>query len=260
METHFDTNHTERDDRNSQHKDFFSPDRTYIFAIHPHGLFAWGNVICYCNNLGLSNPLLQQFPFLDICMGVASVLLQVPIMRELCLGLGCREVSRKTMTRALREGHSIALNVCGEAGALVAKPGFDNAVLENRMGFVRLALSTGSPLVPVYVFGLVDSYQTSPTWLYPVQRFFHKNLRWALPVFYSEKFLWLPDQNKLDIVIGKPIEVPRPPTWGAKPDPETTRKMHAKYIEALKNLFDKHKGRFGFKDRNLKIVNAKKPY
>eukprot|EP00668_Euglena_longa_P002325 GGOE01002683.1.p1 GENE.GGOE01002683.1~~GGOE01002683.1.p1 ORF type:complete len:360 (+),score=45.67 GGOE01002683.1:73-1080(+) len=236
----------------------FQPGQTYIFLTHPHGVFSWANCFFYCTALK-QNTLLQRFPFLDICISVARIVVRVPFLRDMCFSLGCRDVCRQALTHALREGRSIAINLDGEAGALVARPGFESAVLLNRRGFVELALSTGAHLVPCYVFGLVDVYSTGPAWLLPIQRFFHRRFHWALPFFYSH-YGWLPARRKVTLVIGKPLPVPQPEVFGARPDAQATKALHAEYIEALHTLFDEYKDRLGFADRTLHILDANHPY
>eukprot|EP00667_Euglena_gracilis_P016370 EG_transcript_17109 len=234
------------------------PGQVYIFLTHPHGVFSWANCFFYCPALR-QNTLLRRFPFLRVCFSAARIVMWTPFLRDVCFGLGYRDASRRALTQALREGRSIAINLDGEAGALVATPGFESAVLLHRLGFAELALSTGAQLVPCYVFGLVDVYNTGPNWLLPLQGFFHRRFHWALPLFWA-KYGWLPARRKVTLVVGKPIPVTAPETFGTRPDPKATQALHAQYVHALQSLFDEYKGRLGYDDRTLHILDAHHPY
>ena len=65
--------------------------------------------------------------------------------------MGYRDAGRKTCQKVLDQGGSLYICTGGESESLATKNGVDAVVLEDRKGFVRLALSYGTPLVPVYV-------------------------------------------------------------------------------------------------------------
>ncbi len=67
--------------------------------------------------------------------------------------LGLVDVSKKSLTYLLTHGISVMIVIGGAAEALDARPGESKLVLKKRKGFVRIALETGSSLVPVYLFG-----------------------------------------------------------------------------------------------------------
>jgi len=234
------------------------PGQTYLFLTHPHGVCSWENVFFYCPTL-CPNPLLDRFPFLRVTCAAASVVLQMPLLRDAALRLGYRDVGWIALSHALKEGRSVVINLDGEAGALVARPGYETAVLGHRTGFVRLALDTGAAIVPCYAFGLVDVYQTGPGWLRPLQRFFHRRLRWAMPVFFS-RYGWLPDRKRVVLVVGKPIPVPPAPPPGQRLNDALVTEVHAQYFTALTALFEKHKERLGYADRQLHILDSRNPY
>lgn len=45
-----------------------------------------------------------------------------------------------------------------------------------------------------------------------------------------------------------------------RPDPKATQALHAQYVHALQSLFDEYKGRLGYDDRTLHILDAHHPY
>ncbi|CAN0528022.1 unnamed protein product, partial [Ectocarpus sp. 8 AP-2014] len=74
------------------------------------------------------------------------------------------DAGRATAQYALGRGHSLFIVVGGEheqARRILGEFGKEVLYLKNRMGFVKLALRNGVPLVPAYVFGANDTFRTS---------------------------------------------------------------------------------------------------
>merc|ERR1711998_353659 len=84
---------------------------------------------------------------------------RIPVLREICLALGCVDAGRKTASLCLDNGCSLSVVPGGEREQLMTQRGpVERLVLKERRGFVRLALSRGVPLVPVYCFGEAQLY------------------------------------------------------------------------------------------------------
>ena len=98
----------------------FRKDRTYIFSVHPHGVFAWHNPFFFCTGL-TNNELHANFPWLAkrIASGaglfrrkpasslahsyspsprLASILFRIPVIREVACLFGGVDASRKSLT------------------------------------------------------------------------------------------------------------------------------------------------------------------
>jgi 1-acyl-sn-glycerol-3-phosphate acyltransferase len=227
-------------------------DRSYILACHPHGVYAWYTLQAVTSEFS---------PVKRVMQATATATLTLPGIREFAMLFGMVDASRETLAATLKEGTSIAIHIDGEAGSLACYKGFESAVLENRKGFVALALSTGSPIIPAYCFGLSDCYECVHA-LRPLQKFLHRKFRLGLPLFYALPYVLLPYRRQLTMVYGRPIDVPRVPAseFGAKPDPADVDRVHKEYCDALQQLFDDHKGKYGFEDRELEILDARKPY
>ncbi|RLN67435.1 hypothetical protein BBJ28_00025069 [Nothophytophthora sp. Chile5] len=88
--------------------------------------------------------------------------------------------------------------------ALDARPGTNNIILKKRTGIFRLALHTGTPLVPVFVFGESDLYY---------QELFLSKFKVAPPLVWGTGMLGCPvgvcpRAVPLHVVTGTPISVP----------------------------------------------------
>lgn len=113
-------------------------------------------------------------------------------------------------------------------------------------------------LVPVFSFGENDIFHQSPndskSIMRRIQTSFTKLVGFSPPIFHGRgvfQYTWgiLPFRKPITTVIGAPIAV----TKNADPSAEEVQELHAKYIEALKSLFDTHKKSCGAENIDLEI-------
>jgi 1-acyl-sn-glycerol-3-phosphate acyltransferase len=71
--------------------------------------------------------------------------------------MGVIPAAKDSMTAALAAGHDVALWPGGEVDSLRPWTKRDEAVLAGRKGFIRLAIKTGVPIVPISTVGGPDS-------------------------------------------------------------------------------------------------------
>lgn len=130
-------------------------------------------------------------------------------------------------------------------------------ILKSRKGFIKLALRFGRPLVPVFNFGEHFLYNQAPnpkgSLLRKFQNWFKDTISFSPPIFYGRgifqyNFGLVPYRKPLNIVVGKPIPVPKI----ENPTNEEVEAMHAKYVEALVQLYDDYNPEYG--DKNVKLV------
>jgi hypothetical protein len=219
----------------------------YIFAVHPHGIHC--TPLSYLTTKGSSFD--AQFPGLvgsKLTGLAATIMFKLPVVREVFLDWGYIDASRDVASQALEHGRSLFVCTGGEEEAMRTTKGEDVVVLWKRKGFVRLALSHGAELVPVFGVGNSDLYHTY-SFLLPQRLWIQKNLGIALPLFHGRFFSSLPYRVPGSILIGQPIPTPIPKIKGGRPDEKLVDEYHAKYIAALRALHAKH-----VHDRVLKIV------
>lgn len=126
-------------------------------------------------------------------------------------------------------------------------------VLNDRKGFVRLALSYGCTIVPVFGLKLNDLYQTYDMGTLSFRQKFQKSSGIALPIFHGIWGTPLPYKIPMNIIIGEGIDTPpvSADKQGQKVDEELVDKYHEIYIKALKKLYDEHNDE---RDRQLEIL------
>jgi hypothetical protein len=153
--------------------------------------------------------------------------------------MGYVDASRRVCSDALSKGQSLFICIGGEEESMYTTRGQDIVVLQKRKGFVRLALSYGADLVPVFGVGNTDTYKTY-AWGLKYRLWIQKKFGIALPIFHGRYFTTLPYQVPIKLLVGKPIQTPKPKVLGAKPDDALVDEYHAKYVEALKAMHAEH--------------------
>jgi 1-acyl-sn-glycerol-3-phosphate acyltransferase len=146
----------------------------------------------------------------------------------------------------LKQGDSVAIVVGGASEALTAHPNRNVIRLAHRKGFIKYALETGTPLVPVYGFGENRLFQqvANPhgSCLRKWQESALKILSISLPFFYGRGIFnyqlgLLPYRNPVYVVVGKPIRVEKV----AKFTREQVDRLHEAYKMQLIQLFRTYK-------------------
>ncbi|KAI0223952.1 diacylglycerol O-acyltransferase 1 [Massospora cicadina] len=128
------------------------PAKTYIFGYHPHGILSTGAFINFSTQ---ATGLGKKLPGLKVHLLTLNTNFFVPLYREILFALGMASVSKTSILNILSKGpgSTCVIVVGGAQESLSAKPELADLVLSKRYGFVKLALQTGSSLVPVFGFG-----------------------------------------------------------------------------------------------------------
>lgn len=220
--------------------------RPYIFGWHPHGILILSRLSMYG---GIFEAL---FPGIETRALGATPIFFWPGSREISLWLGAVDASVSVARRVLEAGLSIVVYPGGSREIFKTDKRSRETVLElkERTGFVRLAMQYGAPLVPVVVYGERSAYTRidMPAWLRDLCL---RTLRVPILLFFG-RFGLLPHKLALGVVFGAPLEVEHVPDI-AKDDPRVLA-AHARYVEALRTLWETHKAEFGYgPDETLSI-------
>ena len=206
----------------------------FVFAVHPQAMFGPSTLVHFALNRLTTREILG--PSVDFRVMTINLNFFIPILREYLMARGFVSADKSAFASLIQRGISPVIVPGGSQETLYAYPGSADLVVNKRLGFVREALRNGAWLVPVYCFGdteLVPVIRTKR--IVRIQRFIQKFLTFATP-------LVLPyiRSGPIRMVIGDPLA---PPTEGSFDDKVTA--YHAKYLEALRGLFNAHVGSLG---------------
>ncbi|KAJ7376975.1 hypothetical protein OS493_031247 [Desmophyllum pertusum] len=203
----------------------------------------------------------KTFPGIVPYIGVHSIMGWSPIFRDIVMALGVINASRDSCNFVLTQqgpGHSVAIVIGGSCDVLNTCPNSYVLTLKRRRGFVKLALETGSPLVPVFGFGQNNVFSRQPKVRF-LQNYQTGRSRWekwvkiclksAILVPFA-RFGIMPDPRPITVVAGSPIPVEKVES----PSAEQINELHSQYVGKLKELFDEHRDACGeLKDTELVI-------
>lgn len=197
-----------------------------LYIWHPHGLFASAPYIHNCLALGEGSQKME--------LASISLFHRFPIVRDIAKYIGLISASYDSIKTSL-EQHSVALVVGGVEEMFYVEPKEIKLILKKRSGFLRLALETKKPLIPVMtyaeneLFGNLKEHTNSS-----LNKWLKKWLGIIVPVSSLESVLkWseLKDNplGEVHTHIGEPVYVE---------EKDTLETLKEKYISALKKLFE----------------------
>eukprot|EP01062_Namystynia_karyoxenos_P006682 TRINITY_DN12342_c0_g1_i1.p1 TRINITY_DN12342_c0_g1~~TRINITY_DN12342_c0_g1_i1.p1 ORF type:complete len:524 (+),score=180.40 TRINITY_DN12342_c0_g1_i1:130-1572(+) len=236
--------------------DEFDPKGNYLFCYHPHGVMAAGGFLLASAASGVDKLL----PGLRISVQTLSVNFWMPVIREHITALGVGDASKKSLINALTAGPGAcaALVTGGAKESMFAHPFQSHVVLKQRMGFVKIAITTGASLVPMWGFGennLYENLAVSSSRIRRWQRRIQRVLSFA-PVLVAGRGVFtytgglLPFRRPVTVVIGAPIAVEKI----EKPTDEQIHEKHREYCEAVKELFNLYRDIYDPKARDIEFV------
>ena len=226
---------------------------------HPHGicsLGAWGNFAT--EGTGFS----KTFPGITNSLLTLTSNFRIPLYRDYLLFHGVHSVSRRSCENILRRGPGSAITIVvgGAEESLIARPNSLDLVLKKRLGFIKMAIRTGSSLVPILSFGEADIFEqldNEPTSkLFKMQQFVKRCCGFTIPLIHARgifnyNFGLIPYRRPINTVVGKPIHT----KYNPEPEMAEVKIIQAEYIAELKRMWDEHKNKYAtHRKHELRLV------
>ena len=186
---------------------------------------------------------------------MAPVLFYIPLIRHLLLALGCCTPATKRGFRSLlQQGVDVGILPGGMEEVALYQHATERVYVKNRAGFIKYALQYGYTVQPAYTFGEADLYHALQAGA-SLRMWMQRHLGFIIPIFWGPYWKyglpWLPRSDvAIHTVLGQPLILPRIDN----PTPEDVQKYHSLYLQHLQQLFETHKVRFGYGDRQLEIL------
>eukprot|EP00238_Polyblepharides_amylifera_P015811 CAMPEP_0196582012 /NCGR_PEP_ID=MMETSP1081-20130531/37023_1 /TAXON_ID=36882 /ORGANISM="Pyramimonas amylifera, Strain CCMP720" /LENGTH=312 /DNA_ID=CAMNT_0041902465 /DNA_START=57 /DNA_END=995 /DNA_ORIENTATION=+ len=221
--------------------------RQCIFGAFPHGAVSFHHGMMMSDGAGF----ISAFPHLSCHRRrdlAANVCFKIPGWREFLLYFGCIDAAKETAKGVLRKGWSLYVLPGGELEQMLTKEGEHHVYINNRKGFIKLALEFGVDLVPVYTFGETDLYSIY-NFMYPLRWWICKKFHVSMPLIRGVGLSLIPRRVPLHCVIGSPIKVEQSPC----PSKSNIDALHSRFKQELQKLFDTHKASCGHPNAILKL-------
>jgi hypothetical protein len=212
-----------------------------IFALHPHGVISF-HMFYMLKEGGDFTNLFQKVKTYGL---VSSLIFYIPIIREIAIWLGCVESTKNIITK----GYSPIIIPGGIKESIITDPTKEQIVIEQSKEFIELSIINGLPIIPVYAFGLNKTYSTSNIFS-KVRTWLAHNFMICIPLFWGKYGSFIPYQEKITLVFGKPIYFPQKD----RPSEYLIEDCHSMYKEELIELYEKYKEQYGDKNSKLYIL------
>lgn len=155
------------------------------------------------------------------------------------------------MNKAGRSPRHLFILPGGIAEIFTSTPGKNIVIFKERKGLIKLALETGTLLIPCYVFGASDVFHNFSTGEGILSKLGRK-YRIGGTMFFGHFGLPIPFSPRMTMCFADPLPVVKWTGEGPIPN-EMVDALHTEYIQALIDLFEKYKAAAGHPTAVLEV-------
>jgi len=209
------------------------PSRNYIYVWHPHGFISYVPSFLFGEKALAGMP--HKRPWFGTCI---PLLFNIPGLGEIFTLTNARPVDRKTLESILSQGGTIALQPGGVKEQAASSHLQEQAFFPAKLGFIRLAIQYGTPLVPLYLFGENQLYKKVDGFDW-ITNLIRRTTGMTIPVVTAKFGIpfagFFPRACDIHVRWGAPVDVgPADP----EPSEEKINEIYRKYTAELQRLFD----------------------
>lgn len=206
--------------------------RPKLYLFHPHG------VLATALNFHILTRM-TDWPIRPMKAAILSKFLLYPFSREVFERIGAVPSDYGSMKGVLEGGESLGVSIGGSSEVKYAGSKKMTLICKSRRGIFKMALETGTPLVPVLVYGEDDVYeQTNATFVRYLNSLteskgFHVNIPSLSSCHKMFQFFSGKKEVHVKTVLGSPLDVEKVDN----PTEEDIERVRERYIEGLKLLY-----------------------
>mmetsp|Transcript_28647 Transcript_28647/g.62657 ORF Transcript_28647/g.62657 Transcript_28647/m.62657 type:complete len:343 (+) Transcript_28647:23-1051(+) len=208
----------------------------YLLVWHPHGFIAWTPTFLVGKMAITGHPIGREWYGM-----IAPALFNLPVFSEALMLLNGRGVGKEVVESILGKGKAtINIQPGGIKEQMITRHDQEQAVFPANLGFIRMAIKYGMPILPVYIFNenslfkRVDGFEG-------LTKFVYKTTGFGMP-FITGKFGLpmsglLPRATDVHVRWGEPLQVG---PVEQDPSDERVEEVFCEYLLRLRTLFYTH--------------------
>ncbi|GMI55323.1 hypothetical protein ScalyP_jg11705 [Parmales sp. scaly parma] len=206
---------------------FFKTGKSAILVAQPHGVLSLTGICSatYC---------IPEFRMIKTA--AASAVVNFPFLKQVMGIFGLIDAAKPNLIRHLKKGGAegtIVIYVGGIAELFMCSESEERLFLQKRKGFVKLALQTGTSLIPLYMFGNT-TVLTPLKWKFLVS--LSRKMQASMTYFWGMGGLPVPRKVKLVYCRGKMVHVPKI----EEPTQADIDKYHKLYVDEVTRIYTKY--------------------